>query len=263
MTTKFQTIALLLMLLLCDLPIAYAQKHWDCPKPHKQQSFRIPTIKNDLLVHVGFAYPFAYKIGGYFDKDIMKTANGLGGSIGIQDYHRLTEQILINGGITFSIVQHGFRFNYGEEGSNGFVEELMTNGLLRLSLGLSYRLSPSWQIDVVPEAVYNTNLSYSYKTGVYSSNNNGTVNGTSIVDIVEPNSNWLMGAKASLNYSFTKRFALGIFSTIDFAPSVIQKGSYTIMQNGIENSYTFDRQPYLINLGISMGYKIWTKGEGI
>lgn len=263
MTTKFQTIALLLMLLLCDLSIAYAQKHLDCPKPHKQQSFRLPTIKNYLLVSAEIAYPFAYKIGGNYDKQVLKSASGLGGGIVIQDYHRLTEQILINGGITFSIVQHGFRFNNGKDGNTYLVEELMTNGLLRLSLGLSYRLSPSWQIDVSPEAVYNTNLSYSYKTGVYSSNNNGTVNGTSVVDIVESSSNWLMGAKASLNYSFTQRFMLGIFSTIDFAPSAIQKGSYTIMQNGIENSYTFDRRPYLINFGISMGYKVWTKGEGI
>lgn len=251
------------MWLLHDLPIANAQKHWDCPKPHKQQSFRMPPLKNYLLLNAGLAYPIAYKIDGNFDKETMKSVKRLGGGVGLQDYHRFTEQLLVNGGVTFSIVQQGFQIKYGESRADGVMEELMTNGLLRLSLGLSYRLSPSWQIDVSPEAVFNTNLSYSYKTGVYSSNNNGTVNGISIVDIVEPKSGWLIGAKTSVNYSFAKRFVLGIFSTIDFAPSIIQKGSYTLMQNGIENKYTFDRRPYLINLGVCMGYKAWTKEEGI
>ena len=230
-----------------------AQRKLPCPKPGKHKNYYAPRLINYSQANGFITYPVAYKYKGGFDRTYVRPSPSLGFAINIQNYLVLTDRFELFVEAMYAMTEHGIKFQYQNNGASSSGRDYVVSTQYRFSLGAAVNLNPPWTIAVAPSVVNNSMIAFG-SSSYSSTNGNGSISANANWNN-GMRDKWYAGASFYARWNVWKRAYLSLISAIDFETSAHQEGTMTVFDNGIPQEYRIQKYPYLLHIGMGVGFR--------
>jgi hypothetical protein len=247
-------ICLFLLVIFLSPPDVFAQRNLSCPKPGKQRKYYVPRLINYTQANGFVTYSFAYKYEGNFDKTYFKPVPGIGAAFNVQNYLVLSDRLELVAELMWATNQHGLQFKYKDDNISLSSKEYVLSSQCRLSVGIVASITPTFSVSLAPSLVYNAVAGYGSSEGT-----KGVGSGTTTANVRWDNESfpdqWFAGAMVHARWNAWKKLYLSFMSAIDLAASSPQKGTLSVYSNGIPEDRIVYKQPYLMHMGLGLGFR--------
>ena len=262
MLPRYRVLSLILLLSLCaQQGIAQSRHGLRCPTPRRQKVYTIPPeLYFDLAA--GVHQPLLYRNGGQMDNQFhfsarpgpflsatghMKHSNGLELTLGFEALHN----------------QQGLVLKYNSGDAN--IRESGYTGafVLRAPIGLGYYIKPYWSVNASAFIAYTSYWTYtsSGRQSLNAGSGSSTLASFNRWQVPDNYSKWYPGISLSSQLRIKRRISCKVFCSMDFAQATPNASIVEINTNGTPQTFKASLQPYLMNAGLGLSYRLGKEKE--